>query len=707
MTTASGVLLLHKLAHLCGVQTAYYDVSHRRRRVSVDVLLAILRSLGAPIVTSKDIPSACRQRQQALWQQILEPVAVAWDGNSVSMKIRLPAIFTDKSIYCHLHIESGEQQNWKCGVSNLPSVEAAEVEGVAYVVKKLPLPGGLPLGYHRFTIELAGSVYETLIISAPVKAYTPTEKSDKCLWGIFVPLYALNSKDNWGSGDFSEMKTLISWISGMGGGVLATLPLLPTFCDSDSNVSPYLPVSRQLWNEFYIDVSCLPELQTSPTAKALVASPQFQEDIKTLRDSPLVDYKRVVAQKREVLQDLCGHIFARPSSRLEALQRFAESNTLVADYARFRATGEKQNVPWHTWPQPLCDGVLKDSDYYEENRRYHLYAQWLAHQQIESLSKEAKNHEVQFYLDLPLGVHPDGYDAWRKRDLFLPDTSVGAPPDAIFTKGQDWTFPPLHPYKIREQGYKYVVDYLRHNLKHAGILRIDHVMGLHRLFCIPNGMEAGQGTYLRYRADEFYALLTLESHRNKTTIVGEDLGTVPHYVRPVMNKHGLSRMYVLHYELISDTQKGLPPVPMKSLASLNTHDMPPFAAFWQGDDIQQRLDLGLLNNAGARREKRVYQGIKESLTKFLQQNDWLGENKTDTAAVLNGCLSFLASSKAFVVLVNLEDLWLETQPQNIPSTVNNYPNWRHKAYYSFEEFSKMPEVNNILGAVNGLRRQSR
>ncbi|MFC1893048.1 4-alpha-glucanotransferase [Chloroflexota bacterium] len=707
MTAVSGFHFLHNLAHLYGVQTAYYDAAHRRRQVSVDALLAILKSLGAPLATIHDVPPAWRQRRQALWQLPLEPVVVAWDGKPILMKIRLPVAIADKQIECHLRMESGEWQHWRLSGSDLSLIEAAETEGTTYLVKKLPIPGGLPWGYHRFTMELEGNVKEALLISAPTKAYVPAEGSRTGLWGAFVPLYALHTENSWGGGDFSDLETIISWVAGMRGGAVATLPFLPTYYDSDSNVSPYLPVSRQLWNEFYLDIKRVPELRDCPSAQTVLESSLFQKEIKALRNSPLVNYKRVMALKREVLEELCRHLFAKPSPRLEALRGFAEANPLVGDYARFQATGEKQNTPWRLWPQLCRDGVLGDNDYYEENSRYHLYVQWLAHQQIESLAEKARSKEVRLYLDLPTGVHPDGYDVWREHDAFLPDTSAGAPPDAVFTSGQNWTFPPLHPDKIREQGYRYVIDYLRHNLKHAGILRIDHVMGLHRLFCIPNGMEAGQGTYLRYRADEFYAILTLESHRHKTVIVGEDLGTVPHYVRPTMNKHGLNRMYVLHYELISDTQEAVPSVPGRSVASLNTHDMPPFAAFWRGDDIQQRLDLGLLDNAGARRDKRTRRDIKAVLVKLLKDKGLVRGVEVDTAAVLKGCLSFLASSPTPIMLVNLEDLWLETQPQNVPSTLYNYPNWQRKTRYRFEEFCRMPQVVDTLWTINNLREQSR
>jgi len=414
-----------------------------------------------------------------------------------------------------------------------------------------------------------------------------------------------------------------------------------------------------------------------------------------------------MALKRKVLQELSSYFFTQESYRLEALWHFTKANPVVEDYAQFRATCEKQGTSWQSWPQLLRDGVLRETDYNEENRQYHIYVQWLAHQQIEGVSQKAREKDLKLYLDLPLGVHPDGYDVWHERGSFILDASAGAPPDAVFTKGQNWIFPPLHPERIREQGYRYTIAYLRHHLRHAGILRVDHVMGLHRLFCIPNGMEANQGVYLRYRAEELYAILSLESHRSKAIIVGEDLGTVPSYVKPAMKKHGLHSMYVLHYELTTNPRKGLLPVSHNSVASLNTHDMPPFAAFWQGLDIKERRELGLLDKQGTQKEKEIRQDIIKALSAFLWRKGWLKEADVDALSALKACLSFLADSKAWIVLVNLEDLWLETQPQNVPSIKGKYPNWRRKIRYGLEEFCQMPQVPDILHIIDRLRKQGR
>ena len=707
MSSAWRTRLLYQLAHLYGVQTAYYDVSHHRQQVSTEALLAVLQSLGAPIASLQDVPSAWRERRQELWQRPLEPVAVAWDGEPSSVTVRLCSSAADTLLNCHLKLETGEQQSWEWIGADLPVVETAEIEGTQYVAKQLLLPGTLPWGYHQLILELPGGHEETLIISAPIKAYLPLAEPENQTWGVFLPLYALHTKDSWGGGDFSDLEALTTWVAGMGGQVVATLPLLATFLDEFFEPSPYLPASRLLWNEFYLDIKRVPELRQCPSAQALLESSSFQKEIGALRHSSLVDYRRQMALKRRVLEELCWCFFAKPSRRLDDLQHFSNINPAVADYTRFRAAGEKQRRSWQSWPQPLRDGVLKDADYNEENRRYHLYVQWLVHQQIEDISKQAKKKSLQLYLDLPLGVHPDGYDVWREREAFILDTSAGAPPDIVFTKGQNWEFPPLHPERIREQGYQYTIAYLRHHLRYAGILRVDHVMGLHRLFCIPKGLEASQGVYIRYRDEELYAILSLESHRSKAIIVGEDLGTVPPYVRPTMKRHGLHRMYVVHYELAANPRKGLLPIPHNSVASLNTHDMPPFAAFWQSLDIEQRLEVGHLAKADTHRERKDRRVVKEAMTNFLQDKGWLKESMADAHTALEACLAFLSASQARLTIVNLEDLWLETQPQNMPGTKEEYPNWRRKARYSLEEFCQMPQVLDTLRTMNKLRKQGK
>jgi 4-alpha-glucanotransferase len=707
MNSLSSVRLLRQLARLYGIQTAYYDVNHCRQQAPEESLLAVLQSLGAPVATLQDVPLAWRERRQQLWQRLLEPVTVVW-GNELSViQVRLPSAVAEAVLAGELILESGERKSWTWQGADLPIVEKVEIEGIPYVVKRFPLPGRLPWGYHHFRLDVSGKSRESLVIAAPLKVYIPPEGQNEKMWGVFLPLYALHTSNSWGSGDFSDLAALMDWVAGMGGNVVATLPLLATFLDEPFEPSPYAPVSRLMWNEFYLDIDKVPELQECPSAQALLASQSLQQEVKALRHSPLVDYRRQMALKRQVLEELCRHLFDSGSDLLESLRHFTKANPVVEDYACFRATAERQRAAWRSWPPPLRGGVLKEGDYNEDTKCYHLYAQWLAHQQMADISKTAQQKGLQLCLDLPLGVHPDGYDVWREHALFIPNVSVGSPPDAVFTKGQDWQFPPLHPEKVREQGYRYTIAYLRHHLRHAGILRIDHVMGLHRLFWIPRGLAASQGVYVRYPAEELYAILALESHRQGSIIVGEDLGTVSPEVRPAMRRHHLHRMYVVHYELCTSPESALRSIPPNSVASFNTHDMPPIAACWQGSDIEERRKMGLLDQTSTRAERRIRRDIKKALVTFLQNKGWLKETMVNARVILNAGLAFLSASRARVVLVNLEDLWLETRPQNVPSTRQEYPNWRRKAKYDFEKFCQIPEVLDTLRETDCLRQRGK
>jgi len=692
---------LYQLARLYHVQTAYYDMAHRRWQASAESLLEVIKALGAPVASLEDAASAWRESRQELRKKRLEPVTVAWDGICPVIRVCLPESQAGGRWLGNLQSEEGRRQSWQWPSDDLPVLASTLVEGQRYLVKGINLPEKLPLGYHKFSLETPGGSGETLIISAPARAYLPPGGAGARQWGVFLPLYALPDRRR-GSGDYSRLAELADWVAELGGKVVATLPLLPIFLDEPFNPCPYAPVSRLMWSEFYLDMERLPELALCPGAGELPPVP-FQGGEKP-RDLPLVDYRRLMAHKRRVLEECCRQLVNGESGRLRDFRRFIQEHPAVADYARFRAAREKQRVPWPEWPQALRDGTISPGDYDEAVNNYHLYAQWLAYQQVQALAAKARGQGMTLYFDLPLGVHPEGYDAWRERGIFTSGMSTGAPPDTVFTGGQDWGFPPLHPERIRGQGYRYVIDYLRHHLQQAGMLRVDHVMGLHRLFWIPKGMDAGRGVYVHYRAEELYAILALESQRHRCIIVGEDLGTVPAYVRPAMSRHGLQRMYVMHYELAGSPSCRPPKPPRECVASLNTHDMPTFAAFWQGRDIPERQRLGLLDAGAARVEKEARRACKKALLALLREKDLLPKAGAGTRDILRACLLLLSGSRARTVLVNLEDLWLETRTQNVPGTGDENHNWQHQARYALEEFRRMPEVRDILAKVNRLRK---
>ncbi len=692
---------LESLAELYGIQTTYEDDTGHPRQSSPEAVLAALGTLGAPLRRPEQAPAALRERQQALWRRPLEPVVLAWDGRPGEVRLNLAAGKAGGPLGCRLVYENGEERSWSEGLADLPLLESAKVEGATYEARGMRLPGHLPLGYHRLLVEHHGSTAEALVLSAPTRAYSLDEART---WGVFLPLYAVRSGRDWGAGDFTDLEELIAWVQERGSGLAGTLPMLAAFLDEPFEPSPYSPASKLFWNELFLDVDRVPELAGNERARALLGSADFQRERAELRATALVDYRRVTALKRRVLEELARGFFAGPGGRLEDFRRFVAAYPRIEAYAAFRATGERQKQPWQNWPERQRQGDLRPGDYDEDARRYHLYVQWLADEQLRRLAEWAKVKGPGLYLDLPLGVNGAGYDVWCERRSFAEGISAGAPPDVFFTKGQDWGFPPLHPENIRTSGYRYLRECLHSNMRYAGMLRIDHMMGLHRFYWVPHGLGARHGAYVRYPAEELYAVYSLESNRHKTVLVGEDLGTVPPSVRPAMGRHNVHRMYVAQYELNPEHEPVLPPVYDGAISSVNTHDMPTFTAYWKALDLEDRQALGLLDEAGVKRERQRRAEVREGLVRLLSEAGLLN-GEDEVAPVLRALLQYFASGPSQVVLANLEDLWQAKDPQNVPGTSTERPNWRRKAAHPLEELEQVPGLVETLRALDQALRQ--
>jgi 4-alpha-glucanotransferase len=674
------------------VQTSYQDAGGKHVEASPESLLAVLTALGAPVDGPGDVAEALSARREELDERLFEPVVVAWDGHAGGIDLRLRG--GNGSLACHLDLENGERRGWVLDVEGLPMGGDG--------VRRLTLPESLPPGYHLLRVESGGRSDESLVISAPTRAYTDR----RSLWGVFLPLYALRTGRSWGAGDLSDLETLTEWAAGLGGGVVGTLPMLSSFLEEPFEPSPYAPASRMFWNEIYLDPRRLPEFEDHPSARRIVESQDFMKEVEALQREPRVDYERLASLKRRVLEEMAHRFFSRPGDRFEEFEQFVQRKKDLDAYSAFRAVGDRRGEPWQKWPERLREGSLAAADFDEEDYRYYLWTQWACDQQIASMGKEARRRGPGLYLDLPLGVHGSAFDVWRERDLFAQGASAGAPPDTFFTKGQNWGFPPLQPERLRERGYDYLINSLRHHLEHAGLLRIDHVMQLHRLFWIPQGMDASGGVYVSYPADELYAMLSLESHRHQAMIVGENLGTVPPEVYESMDRHDVLGMYVVQYELQPGSQ-GLREVPERTVASLNTHDMPTFRAFLEGKDVDDLEALGFFDEQQAREERERRKAIRYQMAGEVADatsEDGPSGDEAIYQAVLRKRLEHLASGPARMVLINLEDLWAETEPQNVPGTSTERPNWRRKARLSFEEFSQRPDVVAALKRVDELRR---
>ncbi|WP_435017015.1 4-alpha-glucanotransferase [Tundrisphaera sp. TA3] len=693
---------LRDLARRHGIQVEYIDTSGRTQPAPARSLLSVLRVLGAPVATIDDAPAALLAHRMEEWNRRLEPVVVAWHGAPSPVLLRLRDAEARGPAQVRLTFESGGDQGWSIRLEDLDTVASEVIGGEAFSAKRLILPDGLPTGYHRLTVASRDVQAESLVIAAPPRVYSEPEKNGKRPWGLFCPLYALHGSRSRGGGDLGDLDALMDWTAGLGGGLIATLPMLAAHFDGeDPIISPYSPTSRLFWNEFYLDLERIPEAIRTEAAKDAWEGGATMAEVAALRSGDLVHYGRQMSQKRRALGLMADGFFEGEGEYTASYRAFLEERPDVEDYATFQAAGESLGRNWRSWPSTIDRNSVDPSI-----RNYHLFAQWQADEQLRELADKARAKGLSWYLDFPVGVDGGSYDVWRERDSFAIGASVGCPPDLVFTKGQNWGFPPLHPARQRENGYRYLIASFRNHFRHARALRIDHVMGLHRLFWIPDGAEARDGAFVSTPADEIYAILSIESHRREAWLVGENLGTVPPEVEESMTRHGVRGMYVVQYEARPDPEHALPPAPEATVASVNTHDMPPFAAFWRGLDLEDRRELGLLDDTTYAQETEARDLLRRSIATFLRGEGFLAEGSDDERSILHAMWDWLAASPSRVLLLNVEDFWLETEPQNTPNTVEERPNWRRKLRQSFEEFSRDPAVLSALRRVDALRTSS-
>jgi len=698
------------LARLCreyGVQTSFRDVWQRRRAADPEVLAGVLRALGAPILKPADASAALKEIDARRSRRAVAPALVVWDGSPISVDLDLPAPLAGAPIDFEIEIAPTEgQADPELRTIRATAFPAGGPAAIGPAGGRVPcratIPGTLPHGVHRIRFEIGDATHECLLLAAPGRVPDP---EDGASWGMFLPLYSARSGTNWGIGDFSDLARLAEWTGAKGGGVLGTLPLLASFLDEPCDHSPYMPASRLFLNEIFVDVAAVPEFASCAKAREIAASPEFLAGLEAGRRGDHVDYRVLMGMKRRVLMELSLHVARSAPDRLAALRRYAASRPAAVDYARFRAAVEKERTGWQGWPAGWREGRIREEEVDPDVERYHLYAQWIAEEQMSAAAAAARVAKVRLYHDFPLGVHPSGYDTWREREAFLNGMAVGAPPDHVWSGGQNWGFPPLHPERFRSHDYRYLRAAFRQSLRHAGLLRVDHIMGFHRLYVIPEGGTAKEGVYLRYPAEENYALLAMEAHRAGCAIVGEDLGTVPAAVRTTMGKHALHRMYVGQREFLLHPDRPFAGIPAAALACLNTHDMPPFAGFWDGALPEVRHEMGLIDAAALEEERIRLEEAKRLLVEDLRGGGWMN-GAVSSREACHGCLRRLAASRARIVLVNLEDLWEETRPQNVPGTWKERPNWQRKARIDLDSIRTDSGPAALLAEIADLRRRA-
>jgi 4-alpha-glucanotransferase len=675
---------LAELGRLFRLEPAYTDMQGERQTADAEARLLVLQALGAELTDAGSALHAVRARRDQLARLPIQPVHVAWDGVP-RLRLRLPHDRVER-VVLELRLESGDVELTQ---ADAKPVQTRPQHGWQ-ATHAITLPRRLPHGYHVISVEARSGTLESFIIAAPRQAHVTSDRE----WGVFIPLYSLCSSRNWGIGDYTDLEQLARWTGSLGGGFVGTLPLLATFLDVPFEPSPYSPASRLFWNELFLDLTAVPGWNGAAFAG-------LAGELAACRAGGLVDYRRIAALKRRELERTL-RASAADAYVADGMRVYADTHAHAVDYARFRAVCDRRREGWNAWPEPLRAGCITADDYAPEDYRYHVFVQWQAEHQLGRTAAARAEGAAALYLDMPLGVNPQSYDAWRFRELFAPGVAAGAPPDPLFTGGQNWGFRPLNPAPLRAGRYGYLIEALRHHFRHASILRLDHVMSLYRLFWVPDGMPATRGVYVRYAADELFAILVLESARHQAVVVGEDLGTVPAAVRRTMEQHGVQRMHVVQFEVSPDRDPPVTRPPCCVVASLNTHDMPTFTGFWRGSEIDDQLELGLIDRPEYDRAQRRRAVLRARLGKLLGA----GDDDAGIATVRDRLLHRLADSAARYVLVNLEDLWLEDRPQNVPGTSTERPNWQRRSRWTLDDILDSDAVTRSLRDINRLRRSA-
>jgi len=671
-----------------GVEPSHWDGLGRVVEPSWETLQAVIGALGFEIDSPEEIPSLEEELAHRRSLSRLAPIYTGEAGRDIWVPLNRGRRIGPGRPRVLVKREGGEETL----LSGHPGEEGSEGFSVP----------GLSAGYYVLELEVDGEREESLLIVAPTRVYQGDESDRK--WGFFCPLYALDNPAGFGSGDYSSFREFVTWMAAKGGGLLGTLPLFSTFLDRPFDPSPYAPISRLFWNEFYVDPRLAPNWNECREAKDLYSSEGFQNCLKDLKSLAEVDFFEEMAVRRQLLEILSRDFFnsGGPEHR-DRFEDYIRSNGEALEYAEFRA--DRDCLLSGKIGSPNTVGSEKGR-VFQETLNYHLYSQWLAELQIHGLKDHASSLGVDMYLDLPLGVHPEGYDARAYRDNFAEGVSGGAPPDAFFSGGQDWGFRPMHPWKSQENRHRYFRRIIRRLMEVSDLIRLDHVMSLHRLYWVPLGMPADKGAYVRYPFEEFNAIIRLESHLQNCVVVGEDLGTVPQEVRSSMESEGMLRMYVGQFSINRDQAPALDEPAPSMVASINTHDTPTFSGFSRGLDIRDRVELGILPETDAAAEMSAREVLLARLAGELGlEYPGFGREWEDMLPeILRRWILRLSGSGARYLMINLEDLWLEERPQNVPGTNSSQkPNWKLRMKRDFERLRNDSGIESLLAEIDRAR----
>ena len=725
---------LDRLAELYGIQTNYIDIWGEQHPLTEQTKRLLLAAMGLEVDGEQQLREALQRCLDRPWQQALPPVLVVQQG----CPLEVPLVLSEAEagpLRWRLTEEDGSSHEGQVPLDQLELLEQREMVGEVRARRILRLELELVAGYHALSLLDAGGQERgsMALIVSPGGCYTPAALEDGGrVWGPAVQLYAVRSRRNWGMGDYTDLRVLCEACPDLGASIVGLNPMHALFPHNPPHASPYCPSSRLMLNMMYLDVEAIEEFEQCPGVQGQVRAEAFAARLKELRDRELVDYGGVAAIKRPLLEELYLH-FRRQhveaaSARAEAFGAFqAEGGEALRLHCLYEALQEHFFAQdqglwgWPVWPElfrdPRSVEVRRFEAEYRERVEFFQYLQWQVDLQLAAAARRCAELGLEpgLYQDLSVSVDRAGSEIWANQHVFAMEASVGAPPDALGPQGQNWGLPPMVPHLLTEAAYAPFVAILRRCMRHAGALRIDHVMGLMRLFWIPQGMTPAAGAYVHYPLADLLGIVALESQRNRCLVIGEDLGTVPDEVRQALAPAGVLSYRLLYFEREGDDFKRPEDYPQQALVAVSTHDLPTLAGFWSGEDLRVRDELELYPSEEVRQE--FIAGRETDRARLLEalaaQGLLPSGGDTDPASwpemsgeLTRAVCQYLACAPSKVMVVQFEDVLGQTGQANLPGTTDQHPNWLRKLSLDLEDLLEDPRLKAMAKTLDPLRGRS-
>jgi 4-alpha-glucanotransferase len=675
---------LTELAEAYGVATDFWDWRGNHVIVGFETVVAVLTALGVAVETPESVLQSLAGVREAPWRRTLPSCTVVRQGERREIPVHVPH---GELLTVHVLFEDGRLQLELAHLDRY--VEPREVGGVLVGEATVALPGDLPLGWHRIEAHVGEDADAVVTVASLVvtPAYLGLPKSmgdHGRAWGFMTQLYSVRSKRSWAHGDLEDLGELARWSGAeLGADFVLVNPLHAPAPTVPVEPSPYLPVTRRFVSPLYIRVEEVPEFgYLSGAARSEVE--RMGLELRALNAADvLIDRDAVWEAKRSALTML--HAVPRSPGRKADYDLFLEQEGEgLRDFATWCALAEVHGPVWSQWPDSLQDPrsavVARAAAELTDRVDFYCWLQWIVDGQLGAAHRRALDAGMSLGVvhDLAVGVHADGADTWALQDVMARGVTVGAPADAFNQQGQDWSQPPWRPDRLAEAGYAPYRDMLRTALRNAGGVRVDHVIGLFRLWWVPEGHLPCDGTYVRFDHDALVGILALEAHRAGALVVGEDLGTVEPWVRDYLAQRGILGTSILWFEQNWDEGTPLPPESWRELclAAVTSHDLPPTAGYLAGEHIRIRAELGLLTRT-VEEERRIDAQERASWLDLLVARGWLAEGLRDEEqAVVVALHRALAATPSRLVGVALTDAVGDRRAINQPGTDTEYPNWK-------------------------------